>query len=307
MRHYLRSLTSPVPVYLAVLFCALSLNGAAQTVARRPAIAVLNFGDTRTAKEVVAQIAKAFERNREEFRVINPDQANAAAEGIGYKGSLNMTLGDARDLGSAVGCDFFFTSEAQTLRRYPSSGPIYFESYASIFLVSARTGRLILWEQPVFQAPSAEEARKNLLDSLAKTSGYSWVIAIRRALEDEREERARAVENLAPVIAEAPNESDATISGLQLPRPYRRLKPPYTNEAAHAEVEAVVDVLVDIDASGEVSRVEVVRWAGYGLDQSVIETVRQLHFVPAKRDGTAIPMRVLMRYNFRKPPRNSLP
>ncbi len=248
MRYYLRSLTSPFPVYLALLFCVLSLNGAAQTVERRPAIAILNFGDTRTAKDVVAQIAKAFEKNREEFRVVDPDQANAAAQGIGYKGSLNMTLGDARDLGSSVGCDFFFTGEAQTLRRYSSSGPIYFESYASIFLVSARTGRLILWEQPGFQAPAAEGARKNLLDSLAKESGYHWVIAIRRALEDERNERASAIDNLAPVIAEAPNENDATINGLQLPRPYRRLKPRYTNEAAHAEVEAIVDVLVGATA-----------------------------------------------------------
>ncbi len=29
----------------------------------------------------------------------------------------------------------------------------------------------------------------------------------------------------------------------------------------------------------------------------------QMHFFPAMRNGTAIPMRVLLRYNFRKPPR----
>ena len=86
------------------------------------------------------------------------------------------------------------------------------------------------------------------------------------------------------------------------PRPFRRLKPPYPDTAAHAEVEATVDVLVDIDARGEVGRIEVARWAGYGLDQSVIDTVRQLHFFPAHRDGAAIPIRVLLRYNFRKPP-----
>jgi len=89
---------------------------------------------------------------------------------------------------------------------------------------------------------------------------------------------------------------------VRAPRPYRRLKPPYPESAAHAEIEATVDVLVDIDARGEVGRVEVVRWAGYGLDQSVVETARQLHFFPAQRDGAAIPIRVLLRYNFRKPP-----
>ncbi|HMJ25885.1 MAG TPA: energy transducer TonB, partial [Pyrinomonadaceae bacterium] len=81
-----------------------------------------------------------------------------------------------------------------------------------------------------------------------------------------------------------------------------RVKPPYPDTAARAEVEATVDVLVDIDARGEVGRVEIARWAGYGLDQSVTDTVTQMHFFPAMRDGVAIPMRVLLRYNFRKPP-----
>jgi TonB family protein len=62
-------------------------------------------------------------------------------------------------------------------------------------------------------------------------------------------------------------------------------------------------VLVDVDKDGEVKDVEIARWAGYGLDESVLKTVKQLHFFPAMRDGVAIPMRVLLRYNFRKPPK----
>jgi TonB family protein len=60
---------------------------------------------------------------------------------------------------------------------------------------------------------------------------------------------------------------------------------------------------VDIDARGEVVRAEITRWAGYGLDESVLDTVKQMHFFPAMRQGVAIPMRVLLRYNFRKPPK----
>jgi TonB family protein len=60
---------------------------------------------------------------------------------------------------------------------------------------------------------------------------------------------------------------------------------------------------MDIDERGEISRVEIVRWAGFGLDEAAVNTVRQLHFVPARRDGQAIPMRVLLRYNFRRPPK----
>ena len=84
------------------------------------------------------------------------------------------------------------------------------------------------------------------------------------------------------------------------PRPYRRIKPPYSAAAAQAEVEGVVDVQVDIDARGEITKIEIARWAGFGLDQSVLDTVKQMHFFPAMRDGVAIPMRVLLRYNFQR-------
>ena len=62
-------------------------------------------------------------------------------------------------------------------------------------------------------------------------------------------------------------------------------------------------LFVDLDEKGEVTRVEIARWAGFGLDEATIETVRQLHFFPAMRNGTPIPLRVLLRYNFRKPPK----
>jgi TonB family protein len=79
------------------------------------------------------------------------------------------------------------------------------------------------------------------------------------------------------------------------------LRPDYPDTAARADAEAVVDVLVDLDASGEVSRIDVTRWAGFGLDEATINTVRKLHFFPAMRDGNPVPMRVLLRYNFRRP------
>jgi TonB family protein len=59
-------------------------------------------------------------------------------------------------------------------------------------------------------------------------------------------------------------------------------------------------VLVDVGADGEVRGVDIVRWAGFGLDESAVATVKQMHFFPAMRNGTAIPMRVMLRYNFRK-------
>lgn len=66
-------------------------------------------------------------------------------------------------------------------------------------------------------------------------------------------------------------------------------------------MQATVDVLVDLDAAGEVTRVEIARWAGFGLDQATVDNVRRMHFFPAMRNGTAVPLRVLLRYNFRSP------
>jgi TonB family protein len=124
---------------------------------------------------------------------------------------------------------------------------------------------------------------------------------MQKAYEEERLQRLSAIETVMPVIDEAPDdEKAAEANALRLPRPYRRLRPAYPESAARADAEAVVDVLVDLDADGEVSRVDVARWAGFGLDEASLETVRRLHFFPAMRNGMPIPIRILLRYNFRR-------
>lgn len=268
-------------------------------------IAFLDLGNSATGRQVADHLARAFAAENQtgtEFQLIDRDGARAAALGAGYQGSLNMSLEEARDLASAIGCDFFFTGEAQTLHRSPLEGPGYFESYAAIYLVSGRTGKLALWERRSAQRATSEAAESALREELkGKDALNRYQRQIRRVQEDESAERAAAIETRAPVI-DVMNDDGGGSSDVRAPRPFRRLKPPYPEAAARAEVEAIVDALVDVDARGEVGRVEITRWAGYGLDQSVIETVRQLHFFPAHRDGVAIPMRVLLRYNFRKPP-----
>lgn len=294
----------PTALFL-LLFLASSLAGA-QTAERVVRLAVLDFGNSATGQNIAARLAQNIEQtlpsNDSKFQVVDRDRARAAAAGVGYQGSLNMTVREAVDLGAAIGCDFYFTGLAETLRRSPSEGPMYFESYAAIYLVSARTGRLILWERPSVRRATPAEAERKLLEEISAPATHArYQKEILHAMADEREERMRAVESPVPIIEEAPDDSIAETTGLQLPRPYRRLRPPYPEAAAQAEVEAIVDVLVDLDAQGEVGRVQIARWAGYGLDQSVVETVRKLHFFPAKRAGAPIPLRVLLRYNFRKP------
>jgi TonB family protein len=281
------------------------LIGLAQGPPTRIKLAVLSFGETNTGKLATSKFANQL-RQDDRLALIDLDLSKAAAAGAGYTGSLNLSVDEARDLGAALGCDFFVIGDAQTLRRSPSTGAIYFESYASIFLVSARTGRLLEWLRPVARGERAEDAERLLLSQLSSAETRQKLTeAVLSTRDRERTERALAVDQKTPVIEAAPDdEKTAETEGLRLPRPFRRLTPLYPESAETAEVEAIVDVLADIDASGEVQKVEIARWAGFGLDESTVNTVQRLHFFPAMRNGVAIPLRVLLRYNFRKPPRN---
>ena len=276
----------------------------AQVSERRLIVAVLDFGETTTGRLASQKVAENLKNNRS-LSVQDQDLTRAAARGAGYAGSINLSLEEARHLGSVLGSDFFVVGDAQTLRRSPSTGLVYFEAYASLLLVSSRTGRLITWVRPAFEAGTAEAAQLNLMSQLSSAdlkNQFTQLIEQTHRLEREQRELSHTV--AVPVIVEAPDdEKIAEAEGLRLPRPYRRFTPAYPESAAKAEVEATVDVLVDLDKEGEVTRVEIARWAGFGLDESTIETVKRLHFFPAKRNGVSIPLRVLLRYNFRKPPR----
>ena len=287
---------------LTALFLSLQLSAGAQTPARAVTLAVLDFGDSALGRVASEKFASNL-KHETGIVVLDQDQARAAARGAGYTNSINLSLNEARDLGAALGCDFFVLGDAQTLRRSPSTGPLYFESYASMFLVSSRTGRLINWERPNFRATTSVAAEQLLLaEVFAFDARNRSVKAIRRAQADELDERELPIDQQTPIIEEAPDDDKrAQTEGLRLPRPYRHLLPAYPETASRAETEATVDVLVDLDASGEVVRVSVARWAGFGLDEATIDTVRKLHFFPAMRNGVAIPIRVLLRYNFRKP------
>ncbi len=101
-------------------------------------------------------------------------------------------------------------------------------------------------------------------------------------------------------IEEVPDEGSAAAKNLRPPQPYKRIKPEYTRDAYFYDIRATVDALVDIDENGTVTAIEIDRWAGFGLDESVAETIRKMNWRPATRNGKALPMRVLLRYNFTK-------
>ena len=263
-------------------------------------IALLDFGETQTGKRATEKVFTLLSQEKD-FAFVDRDLSRAASRGVGYKGSLNLSLEEARDIGAAIGCEFFIIGDAQTIRR-SSSSKDYFESYASVFIVSTRTGKLLMWQRPTLKSDTTEEAEKLLLKELTESTKH-YAEKIRQAQKAEANERALSVGKSVPVIEEIPQEGTPQAEGFRPPQPFRRIRPDYTEEASLADAEATVDVLVDLDEQGEVVKIDVVRWAGFGLDESVINAVKQSHFRPAMRDGKAFPIRVLLRYNFRRPPK----
>lgn len=297
-----RSARSNYPLRLVLCACAcllLYLADVDATGARPAQLALLDLGATDTATRVAELLTQTFAK-QPDFAVVNRGQAQAAARGIGYIGSLNLSLAEARDLGAAVGCDFLIMGDAQTLRRSAFDRADYYEAYAALFFVSSRTGRLLLWEQPSVEAATAPDAEKAMLAELTRRiERYAELLRTTRAAE--RDEKLLAITRDTPVITDVSDADSADAQQVRAPRPYRRLQPAYPAPAAHMSAEATVDALVEIDADGEVKQVEIVRWAGYGLNEAVVATVRQMHFFPALRAGAPVPVHALLRYNFRKP------
>ncbi|HEX3559957.1 MAG TPA: energy transducer TonB [Pyrinomonadaceae bacterium] len=312
-----------MPLRLALIFLyAVSLTlavpesraadaGAHHSALRTPhsanvSVAVLDLGATETGvratERLRKQLADAGAKGEAKLSLLDRDWGRAAARGIGYRGSLNLTLSEARSLGAAIGCDFYVTGDAQTIRRSSSVRPVYFESYASVFIVSARTGRLVLWDRPRAEADKPERAEASLLEEVDERAAR-YVAAVREAFAREERERFDPPADEGASLLDLSSDAGAGArTDLREPAPYRRLRPAYPDTASRAEAEATVDVAVEIGADGEVGRVEIVRWAGFGLDDSVVSTIRRMHFRPAERGGQAVAVRVLLRYNFRRPP-----
>jgi TonB family protein len=259
-------------------------------------IAILLNGEKGAA--VTENLAENFNRLAK-FKVLDSEMSVTAAHGAGYQNSLNLTLENAKNLGLSLGCDFYLLGDVNTWRRSSSAKPVYFEIVARIMLVSARTGRLISWRRVSFTDETPEKAEKQFQANLPKLTNH---LSVEITVADEREKNERAIlPTNDSVIEELPDETADSSKNFRIPLPYRRLRPNYTEAARLAAIEATVDVLVDLNEKGDVVRTEITRWAGFDLDDEVINTVRKMSFRPALRDENPLPVRVLLRYNFRRP------
>ncbi len=281
---------------LIFAFCLLPFDF---TLAQSPIrLAVVDFvGDS--SREFSTVLRDAAKSAGDGFELLDDDLVRTAANGAGYTSSLNFSRDEARALGQSFGCDFYVLGKALVARRLVAAGgeQFYFEALAGLFFVEVRTGKLILFSFESAKAQTESKAKDQLKEILKQAwPRYAEAVIAARKLH------LAAIENIEP--AEPAIEvltDDLAASGIEQPFFFQRIKPDYTEQADLANVIATVELEAVFRDDGTVGDVEVVKWAGFGLDESAVATVKKLRFKSAERNGKKLTLKGLVRYNFRRP------
>lgn len=85
----------------------------------------------------------------------------------------------------------------------------------------------------------------------------------------------------------------------QLPHFQTEVKAQYPEAAKRANIEGVVILQVDIDATGAVKMVQLIQGLGYGCDEAALAAVQQSSFTPAYAGDEPVPVRIRIPYRFK--------
>jgi hypothetical protein len=247
----------------------------------KPRLAILTPDGSPPSVRYARALEASLDAN---FRVVDPEMAASAYASLNIENPFNQTFESAKSIGTITGCDHFILVKAETARRSSSARPSYFEASAFLFIVNGRSGRLHKFLLAAKQADSAAEAEKQLTSDTDAAAGPI----------------SASINSATPMPDVEYPAFDSDAKTMRPAMPYRRIKPEYTSTAFLYDVKATVDAEVSIDAGGNVKRIDIVRWAGFGLDETVIEAIHKMNWRAGERDGKPLAMRVLLRYNFTK-------
>jgi TonB family protein len=273
---------------MSLCLCGVFVFFASPVLAQR--VAVLTPEQTPQTQKYASLLADSLS---DKFKILEDSMSWAAFRSVKLESPFNLTTSQGKAIGEVVGCDYFLLVRSGTIRRSSFAKDEFYESFVTVFLVNGRSGRLVYWDLKSFDADSQVESERLLFASSGSFAGK-----IIEQIEIARQNGLTVVNT--PAFEEVPEAGSTDAKNFRPPMPYKRIKPEYTRKAYLYDVRATVDVMVDIDQNGAIAAVEIERWAGFGLDESVIETVRKMNWRPATRNGKTLPMRVLLRYNFTK-------
>jgi periplasmic protein TonB len=87
--------------------------------------------------------------------------------------------------------------------------------------------------------------------------------------------------------------------GVSAPKEIFAPSPDYSEAARKAKFQGEVVLSLVVDAQGNPTDIHVVKPLGMGLDEKAMEKVRTWKFIPGKRNGIPVPVRVLLDVTFR--------
>lgn len=286
---------------LAVIIPAVVLLLAHLSAQNPLRVAVIGFAREKGANDahpIEAVLAEGFSRDAR-VALIDESLVRPALVGIGYDGSTNMSKDEARRIAAAIGCDFFVVGKTEALTRSARENESHEEAYAGVMMVDGKTGSLAAFDFVSAKGDTREAALSGLAKTLwARVPGYVSQLTQLNSSKEPARTPARA--EGSERIEDMPDEGSLRAVGFAPPEFLTRVKPEYTPEAEQANITATIEAMVVFRLNGEVGRCEIVRWAGFGLEESAERAIRQLKFKPATRDGKPVSVRALIRYNFRR-------
>jgi TonB family protein len=228
-------------------------------------------------------------------RLLDDGMLATALAGVGYQGSINLSVEEARRLGAAIGCDFFIIGKTDSFRRSEQANESHEETFIGVIVADGRTGKLAHFDFILKKADGREASQKDAAQELESRANH--YVEKMLAFRSMREAATAA----SPEIAEdLPDTDSALAAGFKPPEFTHRVKPAYPEAAERADINATVDVRVVFRANGEIGEIDILRWAGFGLEESAVRAIRQLRFKPATRNGQPINVGALVQYNFRR-------
>lgn len=253
-------------------------------------VSIVTPNGTEFDKTIAATVAAGLASTK--LQVQDLDIASIAFTAEPPATPFNMTADEARRIGSVLGCDYFILINTGVQRRARLGGSDQYEAFAAVYVIASKTGLLHIWKLINSFAGVDAEARLKLSKSLA-----AEITDVSDQLSRPRTPKIYAVSASEQEIF---INDDANMKNYRSPVPYKRLKPEYTRQAYLYDIAATVEATVELEKTGDIRSVEITRWAGYGLDESVISAIRSMNWRPGERDGKPLAVRFLVRYNFKK-------
>lgn len=103
----------------------------------------------------------------------------------------------------------------------------------------------------------------------------------------------------APSVGQGDSAVRSIAQVSQIPHFVMQTKPVYPETAKRSNIDGVVLLQVDIDATGKIMNVVVVQSLGFGCDEAAVKALKESTFTPAYEGTEPVPVRITIPYRFK--------